>query len=110
MAALGFEVAVEKEDDMRVYRLLANGKVVSTARTLDSILLTIGTVSGDRKKGYATRLLHHIEEEARHKGQRNFRRVRSFRPTTPPSASSGRTGTPSRPFQSKRDCWRVQSA
>jgi hypothetical protein len=57
---------------MRIYRLLVNGKVVSTARTLDGLLLTIGTVSDDRKKGYATRLLHHIEEEASHKGAKKF--------------------------------------
>ena len=66
------QVTVEDEDSQRIYRLVVGGKIVSTARTLESILLTIGTVAEERGKGYATTLLHHIEEGARSRGAKSL--------------------------------------
>jgi GNAT superfamily N-acetyltransferase len=66
------DFTVQQENGETVYMMLVNGKVVCTARTLANTLETIGTVGNERKKGYATAMLQHIEDEARRKGVKKF--------------------------------------
>lgn len=63
------KIEVTQEDDCRIWKLVVDGKVVSTAKTLlFGSLFTIGTIPEEQHKGYATKLLHHIEEAAKKEG------------------------------------------
>lgn len=72
MSSVGPDFSVKRENDEWVYQMRVNGKVVCTAKTLDSILLTISTHHEERRKGYATTLLRHIEDKARQSGAKRF--------------------------------------
>ena len=63
---------MKRENDESVYQMRVNGKVVCIVKTLESILLTISTHQDERRKGYATTLLRHIEDKARQSGARRL--------------------------------------
>jgi GNAT superfamily N-acetyltransferase len=54
-----------EEDDEIVFKLFANGKLVSWAKTLlYSFLKEIHTAQSEKRKGYGKKLLTHIEKKA----------------------------------------------
>jgi hypothetical protein len=60
---------VRHDGDEHVWELVDEAKTVCTAETVGfGTLLTIGTMLGERRKGYATWLLFHVEQVARRKG------------------------------------------
>src|SRR4030042_5698493 len=60
------QITMNQEDDEFVYRLDVNGKAVCGARTESyRILLSIKTADGEEGKGYAKKLLTHIETIAK---------------------------------------------
>lgn len=60
------QITVEQDGDEFVYKLIVNDKVVCGARIEPhSLLLNIKTTEGEEGKGYAKKLLMHIEEIAR---------------------------------------------
>ncbi len=59
----------ENENGFNVFKLFVNAKMVCSARTQAySMLMNIKTTEGEERKGYAKRLLLHIEELARNEG------------------------------------------
>ena len=55
----------EKDGDEIIYKLVVDGSVVSSARTLPySLLLNIHTRQSEQRKGYGRKLLGHIEKIA----------------------------------------------
>jgi len=60
------QITVEQEGDEFVYKLIVNDKMVCGARIEPhSLLLNIKTTEGEEGKGYAKKLLMHIEKIAR---------------------------------------------
>ncbi len=59
----------EKENGFYFFKLFVNAIMVCGARTAGySILTSITTTKGEERKGYAKRMLFHIEELARNDG------------------------------------------
>jgi GNAT superfamily N-acetyltransferase len=58
-----------EEDDELIFRFFVNGEIVSWAKTqLYSNLEEIHTAIGEKHKGYGTKLLSHIEKNAKAHG------------------------------------------
>jgi hypothetical protein len=68
------QVTVEQEDDEFTYKLIVNDKTVCGAKTgLHSLLLDIKTTEGKEGKGYAKKLLIHIEKIAREQNAKTMK-------------------------------------
>ena len=60
------QIIVEQEDSECVFKLIVDGKIMCSARTLSyNLLLKIGTATGEEGKGYGKKLLKHIEKVAK---------------------------------------------
>lgn len=68
------QITEEVENSERVFKLIVNGEVVSSARTLHySFLLNIRTKEEEKRKGYGKKLLRYIEELAKENGAKEMK-------------------------------------
>lgn len=69
-------ITEEQEGDEFVYKLIVNGKTVCGARTEShSLLLSIKTTEREEGKGYAKKLLTHIEKSQENKTPRQSKQA-----------------------------------
>jgi GNAT superfamily N-acetyltransferase len=59
---------VRQQNGESIYELLIEGKVVCTTRTCAYTVVKIITILEERRKGYGTKLLGHVEEMERKNG------------------------------------------
>ena len=68
-----YRINQRQENGNTISELVVDGTVVCRTKTVGSTILELGTISSERRKGYATILLQYIEEQARQKGATKFR-------------------------------------